>query len=85
MGHSITETVEYQDPDYAIKVIRRAWSDYEVQDALIGWLGQLAKDATEQVRIWAGIALGRLATLVVRLPQLQRSGTMGERQGRGAA
>ena len=60
-GHSITETVEYQDPDYAIKVIRRAWSDYEVQDALIGWLGQLARDATEQVRIFAGIALGRLA------------------------
>jgi hypothetical protein len=60
-GRSITETVEYQDPEYAIKVIRRAWSDYEVQDALIGWLGQLAKDATEQVRIFAGIALGRLA------------------------
>ena len=60
-GHSITETVEYQDPDYALKALRRAWSDYEVQDALIGWLGQLAKDATEQVRIRAGIALGRLA------------------------
>ena len=60
-GRSITETVEYQNPDYALMVIRRAWSDYEVQDALIGWLGQLAKDATEQVRIFAGIALGRLA------------------------
>jgi hypothetical protein len=60
-GRSIAETVEYQDPDYALKVIRRAWSDYEAQDALIGWLGLLAKDAADQVRIRAGIALGRLA------------------------
>ncbi len=60
-GHSVAETVEYRDADYALKVIRRAWSDYEVQDDLIGWLGQLAKDATDQVRIRAGMALGRLA------------------------
>ena len=60
-GHSLAETVEYRDADYALKVIRRAWSDYEVQDDLIGWLGQLARDATEQVRIRAGMALGRLA------------------------
>lgn len=61
-GRSITEAVEYQDPEYRIKVIRRAWSDYEVQDALVSWLGKLARDDTEQVRIFAGTALGRLAT-----------------------
>ena len=60
-GHSVTETVEYRDPGYAIKVIRWAWSDYEVQDALLAWLGQLADDISEQVRIFAGTVLGRLA------------------------
>jgi hypothetical protein len=60
-GRSVTETVEYHDPEYALKVIRRAWSDYEAQGTLIGWLGRLAKDATDQVRIFAGRALGRLA------------------------
>lgn len=61
-GRSTTEAVEYQDPEYRIKVIRRAWSDYEAQDALVSWLGKLARDDTEQVRIYAGMALGRLAT-----------------------
>ena len=61
-GRSITEAVEYQDPEFRIKVIRRAWSDYEAQDALVAWLGKLARNDTEQVRIYAGMALGRLAT-----------------------
>jgi hypothetical protein len=61
-GRSITEAVEYKDPEYRDKVIRRAWSDYEAQDALVTWLGKLAQDDTEQVRIFAGTALGRLAT-----------------------
>jgi hypothetical protein len=61
-GHSVTEVVEYRDPDYASKVIRWAWSDYEVQDTLLDWLGQLADDPSEQVSIFAGLALGRLAT-----------------------
>jgi hypothetical protein len=61
-GRSFTEAVEYQDPEYRIKVIRRAWSDFEVQDSLVSWLGKLAKDDTEQVRIFAGTALGHLAT-----------------------
>ena len=60
-GHSPAVAVEYRDPDYVDKVIQRAWSDYEVQDILLAWLGVLAEDASEQVRIFAGIALGRLA------------------------
>ena len=60
-GHSRAEVVEYRDPDYAVKVIRRAWSDFEVQDVLLAWLGELADDPSEQPRIFAGIALGRLA------------------------
>jgi hypothetical protein len=61
-GHSPAAAVEYRDPDYADKVIQRAWSDFEVQDVLLAWLGELAEDASEQVRIFAGIALGHLAT-----------------------
>ena len=60
-GHSRAEMVEYRDPDYAVRVIRRAWSDFEVQDVLLAWLGELADDPSEQPRIFAGIALGRLA------------------------
>lgn len=60
-GHSVTEIVEYRNPDYALKVIRWAWSDYEAQDALLTWLGHLADDPSDQVRIFAGLALGRLA------------------------
>ena len=59
---SHAEAVEYKDPDYATKVIRRAWSDYQAQDTLLGWLGELTGDGSEQVRIYASTALGRLAT-----------------------
>lgn len=60
-GPNRAEVVEYRDPDYAVKVIRRAWSDFEVQEVLLAWLGELADDPSEQLRISAGIALGRLA------------------------
>jgi hypothetical protein len=60
-GPSRAEAVEYRDPDYAVKVIRRAWSDFEVQDVLLAWFGELADDPSEQLRIAAGMALGRLA------------------------
>ena len=60
-GQSRAEMVEYRDPDYAVKVIRRAWSDFEVQDVLLAWLGELADDPSEQPRIFAGMALGGLA------------------------
>jgi hypothetical protein len=60
-GHSRAEVVEYRDPGYVVKVIRRAWSDFEAQDVLLAWLGELADDPSEQIRISAGIALGRLA------------------------
>src|SRR5207244_2346715 len=61
-GASPAEAVEYKDPDYISKVIGRAWSDFETQDTLLAWLSDLAENPSEQVRIFAGIALGRLAT-----------------------
>jgi len=60
-GHSPAVAVEYRHPDYADKVIQRAWSDYAVQNVLLAWLRGLAEDESDQVRIFAGIALGRLA------------------------
>jgi hypothetical protein len=60
-GHSVAEVVRYRNPDYAPKVIQWAWSDYEVQDTLLEWLAQLADDPSDQVCIFAGMALGRLA------------------------
>jgi hypothetical protein len=61
-GPSPAEVVEYRDPEHADKVIRRTWSDFEVQDVLLAWLGELAGGPSEQLRIFAGLALGRLAT-----------------------
>jgi hypothetical protein len=60
-GPSPAEVVEYRDPAYATKVLERAWSDYEAQDVLLSWLGELAEDSSAQVRIFAGRALGLLA------------------------
>jgi hypothetical protein len=60
-GSSRAEVMEYRDPDYAVKVIRRAWSDFEAQDVLLAWFGTMADDPSDQLRIFAGIALGRLA------------------------
>lgn len=59
-GSSPAEAVEYKDPDYIPKVLQRAWSDFETQDTLLAWLGELAEDPSEQVKIFAGIALGQL-------------------------
>ena len=59
-GQSRAETVSYNNPRFRKKTIERAWSDYQAQDALLGWLGEIAQDNSEQVRIRAGNALGLL-------------------------
>jgi hypothetical protein len=61
-GPSPAETVEYKDPDYVFKVLRHAWSDFDAQDTLLAWLGELTENPSEQVRIFAGMALGRLTS-----------------------
>ena len=62
-GLSVADTVEYQDPRYPLSVMRHAWSNYQIQDALLQWLAELADDGMELVRVFAGRALGVLAAL----------------------
>ncbi|MGP4002735.1 hypothetical protein [Streptomyces sp. 8N706] len=61
-GRVPAEGLEYKDPDYAKLVIRHAWSQYEIQDAMLGWLAELTTDVSEQVRVYAAVALGLLAS-----------------------
>jgi hypothetical protein len=59
-GLSYAEAVQYRDPGYVAEVMTRAFADYEAQDTLVNWLGDLTQDGSEQVRIFAAIALGKL-------------------------
>ena len=59
-GLSCAEVAEYRDPEYALKVMARAFTDYQAQDRVLDWLGNLTQDASEQVRIYAATALGKL-------------------------
>ena len=61
-GTSLADAIEYQDLGYALSVIIHAWSNYQIQDAMLQWLEDLTDDELEQVRIFAGRALGVLAT-----------------------
>ena len=61
-GRSPVEAIEYRDASYTERVLRRAWSDYEAQEVLVQWLGELASGTSDQVRVFAGTALGRLAS-----------------------
>jgi hypothetical protein len=62
-GRAAADAVEYQNPRYCLPVIRHAWSNFQIQDALLRWLARLVDDGTDPVRIFAGRALGVLATL----------------------
>ena len=61
-GPTTADTVEYQNPRYSLSVILHAWSNYQIQDALLQWLEELVDDEMELVSIFAGRALGVLAT-----------------------
>ncbi|PSM37815.1 hypothetical protein C6Y14_39995 [Streptomyces dioscori] len=53
---------EYRNPDYPSRIIRHVWSEYRVQPELIGWLAGLVDSPAQQVRGFAGTALGLIAT-----------------------
>ena len=59
-GLSYAEAVQYRDPRYAAQVMTRALSDFEAQDTVVNWLGDLTQDASEDVQIFAATALGKL-------------------------
>lgn len=52
---------EYRDPAYPPRIIRHVWSDYRIQRELIGWLAELVDSHAQQVRSFAGTALGLIA------------------------
>ncbi|WP_030380141.1 MULTISPECIES: hypothetical protein [unclassified Streptomyces] len=53
---------EYRDPDYPARVIRHVWSEYGIQRELVDWLAGLVDSPSQQVRGFAGTALGVIAT-----------------------
>ncbi|MCC9310934.1 ATP-binding protein [Kitasatospora sp. RB6PN24] len=55
------EGLRYKDPSYPVKVIRHAWTELQIHQVLLDWLGELVLDPSEQVRIYAGVALGVIA------------------------
>jgi hypothetical protein len=54
-------TVQYKDPDYALKVIERMWRGYQIQPTLVDWLEELVNGQSEPVRFFAASTFGVLA------------------------
>ncbi|WP_225849496.1 hypothetical protein [Streptomyces sp. HPF1205] len=67
-GQDRTQCLEYQDPAYPRQVIAHFWSQYAIQDVLLDWFGDLVRERSEQVRVYAAVALGGL--LRTSLPYL---------------
>lgn len=61
-GHLPCTVAEYRNADYPARIIRHVWSEYRVQQDLIAWLGDLVDRPSQQVRSFAGTALGLIAT-----------------------
>ncbi|WP_433686990.1 hypothetical protein ACQP0I_25300 [Micromonospora carbonacea] len=62
-GPAQVEALEYVDDGYAGMVLEHVWCQYQLHDELLGWLAELADDrASEEMRVWAGTALGLLLT-----------------------
>ncbi|MBT2366850.1 ATP-binding protein [Streptomyces sp. ISL-10] len=53
--------LEYKDPSYPRRVIRHAWTQYEIQSELLDWLSALVVHPAEEVRVYAAAALGVIA------------------------
>lgn len=62
LGTAQAEIMEYVDEGYAGMVLEHVWRQYQLHRDLLEWLRELADDRTEEVRTWAGTALGLLAT-----------------------
>jgi hypothetical protein len=55
-------TVSYLDTSYVQRVLRFAWSEYQIQHHLLAWLGELMAKPSDPIRTYAAQALGELAT-----------------------
>ncbi|MFE6977791.1 hypothetical protein [Streptomyces sp. NPDC057682] len=59
--------IEYKDPGYARRMILHAWTQYDIQDELLDWLGGLVVHSSQEVRVYAAASgLGVLATEAYR-------------------
>jgi hypothetical protein len=63
LGAAPATVVEYRATNFARKVLKHVWHGYEIQDVLLQWLRELASGPSEQVTVFAGTALGVIATL----------------------
>ncbi|PPA57287.1 hypothetical protein [Micromonospora chalcea] len=62
-GNVRADVLEYVDDGYAQMVLEHVWRQYQIHDELLEWLHDLADDrGSEEVRVWAGTALGLLST-----------------------
>ncbi len=53
---------EYRDAEYPARIIRHVWSEYRIQQELVGWLAELIDSSSLPVRSFAGTSLGLIAT-----------------------
>ncbi|WP_329176636.1 ATP-binding protein [Streptomyces sp. NBC_01477] len=53
--------MEYRDAADPRRLIRHVWSEYRIQPQLLDWLGELVDSPSEQIRSFAGTALGLIA------------------------
>jgi hypothetical protein len=84
-GRTPVEIVEYVDEGRPATILDHVWHRYGMHGPLLAWLAELARDPAEDVRIWAGTALGLLSTYAFDLVYgtvLQRMTTSDNRQTR---
>jgi hypothetical protein len=62
-GRVPVTVMRYADPQYSRRVIQLAWTSYQIQHILLEWLRDLVASGARQVRVYAGTALGALASL----------------------
>jgi hypothetical protein len=60
-GAAPVEIIEYTAEDYPRLVLEHVWREFHLHRELLGWLLDLASDTGEEVRTWAGTALGLLS------------------------
>jgi hypothetical protein len=62
-GQAPATMIAYRDPDRPRQVVERAWKSYRTQEKLLDWLDDLVLAPSQQVRTFAGTALGFVAAL----------------------
>jgi hypothetical protein len=55
--------IEYRDGGDPSRLIRHVWSEYRAQQELLAWLAELVDSRSDQVRSFAGTALGLIAAV----------------------